>query len=116
MGLDDTHWFMDMVVAVPLAVAIQSAVITDEYGGRHWATVMAGGALTVVWLIGLRVADPLLRLPTIAAWLAVIVTVCWPLRRWFVERSDPDPLSAWQRGPFRIRKSMSGIVTVPMEH
>jgi hypothetical protein len=69
-----------------------------------------------VWLIGFRVADPLLSLPKVAAWIAVLVTICWPLRRWFIEYGDSDPLSTGQHGPFRIRKSMSGIVTVPAEH
>jgi hypothetical protein len=116
IGVVGAHWFMDMVVAVPLAVAIQSAVIGDQYGERRWTTAMASGVLTVVWLIGFRAADPLLSLPKIAAWIAVLVTICWPLRRWLIERRDPDPFSTRQRGPFRIRKSMSGTVTVPAEH
>jgi hypothetical protein len=116
IGVVGAHWFMDMVVAVPLAVAIQSAVIGDQYGERRWTTAMASGVLTVVWLIGFRAADPLLSLPKIAAWIAVLVTICWPLRRWLIERSDPNPFSARQRGRFRIRKSMSGTVPVPAEH
>jgi hypothetical protein len=81
MGLDDTHWFMDVVVGVPLAVAVQSAVVRDEHDGRRWADAMACAALTAIWLIGFRTADPLLRMPTAVAWLGVVATVWWPLSR-----------------------------------
>jgi len=80
MGLEE-HWLTDIIVAVPLAVAIQFALVPDEPGGRRWAEVVVCGMVTAVWLIGFRMANPLLALPMVAAWAAVVATVWWPLSR-----------------------------------
>jgi hypothetical protein len=80
MGLEE-HWLMDIIVAVPLAVAIQFALVPDAPGGRRWAEVVGCGMMTAVWLIGFRMANPLLALPMVAAWAAVVATVWWPLSR-----------------------------------
>jgi hypothetical protein len=37
--------------------------------------------LTAAWLLGLRTGR-ILDLPSAVAWMAVVGTVCWPLRRW----------------------------------
>jgi len=83
IGPDGSHWLMDIVVAVPFAVAIQSAFVTSRLEGarRTWTDVISCAALTAVWLIGFRATGLLLRLPTPAAWLAVVATVWWPLSR-----------------------------------
>jgi hypothetical protein len=83
MGLDDTHWLTDVVVGVPLAVAIQSAVVPSPAvaGIRRWTTVAVCTALTAVWLAALRAGEPLISLPSALAWMVVLVTVCWPLSR-----------------------------------
>jgi hypothetical protein len=83
MGLDDTHWFMDVVVGVPLAVAIQAGVVTRgfEAASRTWVTVLVCAAAAAAWLAGFRAGTPLLALPPIAAWAAVAVTLAWPLSR-----------------------------------
>src|SRR5712691_13553615 len=72
---------MDIVVAVPLAAAIQFALVPDEHRSRRWTDVVAWGMLTATWLIGFRTADPLLRMTTTVAWPAVVATAWWPLRR-----------------------------------
>jgi hypothetical protein len=77
---EGSHWIMDIVVSVPLAVAIQLLVMTRraEMAGRtRMAAVCL--ALTGVWLIGFRTGMPLLALPRLVAWAAVLGTVCWPL-------------------------------------
>jgi hypothetical protein len=83
MGPDGSHWLMDVVVSVPLAVAIQSATVTRTSDRSwHWALdAVACSAMTALWLIGFRLGRPLLDLPFTAAWAATIVTVVWPLRR-----------------------------------
>lgn len=83
MGLTDTHWFMDVVVGVPLAVAIQAALVSRaaETAGRTWSTVVGCLTLTLAWLWGLRSGVPLLNLPPVLAWAAVVVTIGWPLLR-----------------------------------
>ena len=81
MGLDDTHWLMDVIVAVPLAVAVQSAVVTSRSDtSRHpWVDSAVCGAMTAMWLIGFRLGRPLLTLSLGAARMAALVTVAWPL-------------------------------------
>jgi hypothetical protein len=86
MGLDDTHWLMDVVVAVPLAVGIQAAFVGNdcEVRQRNWTTVLMGAGLTAVWLMAFRLGAPLPALPPVLAWIAVAGTVYWPLRRWHI--------------------------------
>ena len=83
MGLDDTHWLTDVIVAVPLAVALQSAFVPAPgvAARRLWTTATACAALTLVWLVALRTGTPLLNFPPLLAWIAVVVTVAWPLNR-----------------------------------
>jgi hypothetical protein len=83
MGLDDTHWFLDAVVAVPFAVALQLAFVSGRAEGWQscWRVVLACSALTVVWLVTLRTGSLLFSLPPAGAWAAVVATVWWPMRR-----------------------------------
>jgi hypothetical protein len=82
MGLDDTHWFLDVVVAVPFAVAVQLAFVSSAaQSSRRWIDVAVCSTLTVGWLVGLKTATPLLGLPPVLAWAAVAATVWWPLTR-----------------------------------
>jgi len=81
------HWVMDLVVAVPIAVAIQSACVIGSQ--RMWIDVTSCAALTAVWLIGFRAGVPLLNAPTAVAWMAVAVTVCGPLSRLARARQIP---------------------------
>jgi hypothetical protein len=108
MGLDDTHWLTDVVVGVPLAVAIQAAVVPSPAmaGMRRWTTVALGAALTAIWLAALRAGQPLLSLPSALAWIAVVLTVCWPLGRQYswrgqvhepTDREDQSVDSTWPR-------------------
>ena len=81
MGLDDTHWFTDIVVGVPLAVAIQSACVTARVDASRttWTRMLACAASTAAWLAAFRLGRPLLDAPPLLAWLAVAVSVAWPL-------------------------------------
>ncbi|MEN3339012.1 MAG: hypothetical protein V7647_2688, partial [Acidobacteriota bacterium] len=80
---EGSHWLLDVIVGVPLAVAIQSACLrrAGEDERRRWTTVLVCSAMTVVWLSGLR-GGMVLGMPSGAAWAAVLMTVCWPLARW----------------------------------
>ncbi len=94
MGLDDTHWLTDVVVGVPLAVALQAAFVPapDVASSRRWVTVTACVLLTVLWLVALRAGTPLLDFPPVLAWIAVLATVCWPLSRQLQSRArTPAP-------------------------
>jgi hypothetical protein len=82
MGLDDTHWFLDVVVAVPFAVALQLTFVTGvAQTSRRGIDLGICSVLAVVWLVGLRTGTPLLSLPPVLAWTAVVATVWWPLSR-----------------------------------
>ena len=48
---------------------------------RRWKTVGCLLRCDAVWLAGFRTGC-VLNLPATAAWMAVLGTVCWPLRRW----------------------------------
>ena len=104
MGLDDTHWLTDVVVGVPLAVAVQSAFVPSPgvAPARRWTTVMACAVLTLLWLVAIRAGSPLLDLPPTLAWIIVLGTVGWPLGRqlqWGARRSTSWlPALAGQQG------------------
>jgi hypothetical protein len=80
---EGAHWLMDVVVSIPLAVAIHAAFLASANEGtaRRWTTVGACVLLTAAWLLGLRTGR-VLDLPSAVAWVAVLGTVLWPLRRW----------------------------------
>jgi hypothetical protein len=112
MGLDDTHWLTDVIVGVPLAVALQSAFVPTPgvSESRRWGTVTACAVLTFAWLLGIRAGTPLLQLPPVLAWIAVLFTVGWPLSRqqlWGVRR-----VLSWVPSPARQSEqtSASGMV------
>lgn len=77
------HWFMDLVVSIPLAVAIQAAIVARRFEAarRTWTTVLVCLTVAAGWLVGFRLGAPLLSLPPVVAWAAVAGTVCWPLSR-----------------------------------
>lgn len=83
MGPDGAHWLMDVVVGVPLAVAVQSAFVSSRSGApRHtWTTVTICVALAAGWILAFRLGAPILDMPAGLAWMAVVITVCWPLSR-----------------------------------
>jgi hypothetical protein len=109
MSPEGSHWFMDLVVSVPLTVAIQSAFLSRgfEPARRTWSTVVVCSAVTFVWLFGFRSGGPLLAFPPILAWLAVAGTVWWPLSRLrsFVEPALEQravvPVRSWGHSPLR---------------
>ena len=108
MGLDDTHWLTDVIVGIPFAVALQSAFVPAPgvAPARRWVTVTACVALTLAWLLAIRAGTPLLDLPPLLAWMAVVATVCWPLSRQYsrrgqvhapTDRKAPSTEPAWSR-------------------
>ena len=73
---------MDVVVSVPLTVAIHAAFLSSHNeGARRWTTAGACAMVTAAWLVGFRTGW-VLHLPFVAAWVAVLGTLWWPLRRW----------------------------------
>jgi len=79
------HWFMDLVVAVPLAAAIQIGVAVEgRPANRSWLVLILA-AITLLWLAALR-TGALLGAPAWLAWLLVVATVLVP--PWWVRRAQ----------------------------
>jgi hypothetical protein len=96
MGLNE-HWFLDVVVAVPLAVAIQAACVGQRTIARRTAlmtatTVTTCLVMTMGWLVAIRIGAPALNMPAALAWAAVIATIGWPMFRLRAMRSRSDSL------------------------
>jgi hypothetical protein len=68
LGLGE-HYLIDLVVALPFAVAAMSAV------ARQNRRAIAAGALTLAWLVYLRFGLPVFMLSPLGAWMAVLATV-----------------------------------------
>src|SRR5262249_4808108 len=81
MGLDDTHWLMDVVVTVPFVVAVQLMLIQSSPRSSMLVDATFCVVLTGAWLIAFRHADLILRMPRWAAWTLVGATVVLPLSR-----------------------------------
>jgi hypothetical protein len=84
MSPQGTHWFMDIVVSIPIAVAVQSAVLWRkvESAQRTWTTAGVSAAVAAMWLVGFRLGTPLLEMTPVFAWTAVLATIGWPLSRY----------------------------------
>jgi hypothetical protein len=68
LGLGE-HYLIDLIVALPFAVAAMSAV------ARQNRRAIVAGALTLTWLVYLRFGLPVFALSPLGAWMAVLATV-----------------------------------------
>lgn len=77
MGLPDAHWLTDLIVSMPLTVAVNALCNTALPLGSHarWAAVGGGFGLVAAWLVLLLVDLPFVELKAGVAWLAVIATL-----------------------------------------
>jgi hypothetical protein len=81
MGLDDTHWITDLIVAAPLTLAVQAACVTRRFDlSRARLDIACGAALTAAWLFGLR-SGQFDNTPLPLAWAAVALTLWWSFVR-----------------------------------
>jgi PAP2 superfamily len=70
LGLGE-HYLIDLVVAVPFALAVETIVRRSP----NWASdFLLSSGLTMAWLLGLRVATDVIA-ASIVTWLAVVVTL-----------------------------------------
>jgi hypothetical protein len=91
------HYFIDLVVAFPFAVAIQALATRGvSLKSRSRLFPLVGGAtLTLLWLVLLRYAIPLFfRWAPLVPWLCVIastaLTSLWMKQILSVEQSEPE--------------------------
>ncbi len=56
MGIRDAHWLTDLVVALPVAVAIQAVFtpVAPRHAAKRWRAVLIGAALVGAWFLALR--------------------------------------------------------------
>jgi hypothetical protein len=72
------HWVMDIVAAVPLAVAAQMVFVETGDTARRLMAALVLAAVTLGWIVAFRLGVPLAFSPA-AAWLAALVTAVAPL-------------------------------------
>jgi len=80
MGLRE-HWFLDIVVAVPFAAAVQIAIVraSTPSSWLRWVECAACVALTACWLAAVRQGSALSALSVAASRVAVLFTIIVPL-------------------------------------
>jgi hypothetical protein len=78
MALVDTHWITDLVVAIPIAVAIQLALSPYLGWMIRVGAIVVNGAMVAAWLVGLRMGV-LVSIPSLMSWSAVLLTAAVPL-------------------------------------
>lgn len=85
MGLPDAHWLTDLIVAVPLTLAVQAIcnMALPLWSGVRWTAIVVGFGLVGAWFALLWWGqDALASIPG-AAWVAVTTTLglCFSLER-----------------------------------
>jgi hypothetical protein len=99
------HYLADLIVAPPLAVAVQ-ALCTRTASRVRWMVMASGGAVTLAWLIAFRTGAALAIPGGPPVWTLAAATVILPATAaWWLERSatasasrlvafgPPDPAS-----------------------
>jgi hypothetical protein len=77
MGLRDTHWLTDIVVSLPVTIAVQALCnVRLPFASRtRWGIPLACASLLGAWLILLWWGQPAVASAPVLAWLAIVVTV-----------------------------------------
>jgi hypothetical protein len=85
------HWVLDLVVAVPFAVAIQLAIAGQpgRSPSRSWIGAAVCGLIVLGWLVGLR-EGVFLEVSSWLSWLAVLSTLVLPL--WLARPGPSRPV------------------------
>jgi hypothetical protein len=96
------HYFIDLVVAVPLAVAVYGAWVDDAQRHR-WLLVAAAIGMVLSWLVALR-TGAIVRSPEFA-WTAVLATVIGSLA---LKRGLGSQSEAVAARPLSLRACSSG--------
>ncbi len=80
------HYLVDLVVSLPFALTVQSAAsyLFEEKSWRRLATMLAGFALTIGWLMLIRFGIPLMLKSPAIPWTLIAITIAVTL---ILERS-----------------------------
>jgi hypothetical protein len=106
------HYLADLMVAIPLALTIPSAVLESGNEWR-WAALTAGGGLTVAWLIAFRTGIALSLPSGGPLWAIAGGTILLPV--WLVWRSEHAALSTPRRStrPARPEIPIESVAAQP---
>jgi hypothetical protein len=88
------HWFIDIVVALPLAVAVQSLCDTrfSLHDPRRLVPILGGATLIAFWFVALRLEWFVAESPGWFRWATIAATILVPiylLRSFSVKRDHP---------------------------
>jgi hypothetical protein len=76
MGAEDSHWITDLIVAVPMTVAVcAAAMIGTPLRGLRLAAIVVGGATTAAAMALLYAAIPVFQALPVLSWVFVAATV-----------------------------------------
>ncbi len=77
MGLRDTHWITDLVVAFPMTVAVQALcnTVLPLSSWMRWTAILGGAGLTAAWMAALLHAVWMFETVRWLSWAAVIATI-----------------------------------------
>lgn len=80
MGAEDSHWITDLIVAVPMTVAVCAAtMLGTPLRGLRLAAIAVGGATTAAAMALLYAAIPVFQALPVLSWIFVAATVIPPL-------------------------------------
>lgn len=100
MGMRDAHWLTDLVVALPMAVAIQAAFtpMVPLQSAERWRTVFICAVLVGAWSLALRYGIPVFQKWPGLSWGAVAATTGLSIA--LLASVDPLPKQPllWRRG------------------
>jgi hypothetical protein len=102
LGLGE-HYLVDLVIAVPFALAVQAAATMGDTRAR-WRIIATAGALVIAWFVYLTVGYPLFRRLGLVHWIAMVATLAasaglYARLRTIPARAAPIAPPAWHGVP-----------------
>ena len=86
------HYLADMMVSFPFTLALYAATrSTVPWAARERRNaVVFGAALVALWMIAFRWATPVFLASPLAPWIALLATVGWSCRAWWLLERAAD--------------------------
>lgn len=91
LGLGE-HYLIDLVLAVPLTVALRACSVDPRVPGFRTRLIVAATCLGIlgIWIVLLRSSVPFFRSVPMASWCAILTTLALPM--WLSRQSQSDLL------------------------
>lgn len=94
-GPDGQHWLLDVVVAVPFAVGIQTICVPSRADTSPRTTAIVSALFVAAWVASVRVGSSLAQTPAVISWALILTTVLWPLSRLHIAPARESMLEWW---------------------